>query len=108
MPAESVVERTATPVGPKMSKPMLSFRLVPRPSEPTGVTTPALKEALPPACPAGLPLEPLRRWSVDGSPVELIRWDPLLAAPELWVQQAGGGLQRGFRMGAGGLQELGG
>jgi hypothetical protein len=35
-------------------------------------------------------------------------WDPLLAAPELWVQQAGGGLQRGFRMGTGGLQELGG
>jgi hypothetical protein len=65
-------------------------------------------EALPPACPAGLALEPLRRWSVDGSPVELIRWDPLLAAPELWLQQGGGGLQRGFRMGAGGLQQLGG
>jgi hypothetical protein len=62
---------------------------------------------LPPECPPQLDPEPLRRMTVDGSPVELMRWDPTVQVPELLLQEAGGGLRRRFALHAGGLQELG-
>ena len=53
----------------------------------------------PPAgCSPGLDSAALSRLSVDGAVVELIRWDPLQSPPELWLQLAGGGLQRRFHL----------
>jgi len=67
-----------------------------------------IRGALPPECPPELDPDALRRFTVDGSAVELIQWDPTQEPPELLFHEADAGRRGRFQLRGTGLQALGG